>query len=84
VTTGTGRRSLTQKKHHEQCRCIGVRFVGRGHSRPRGVEGHKHGAWVFKFDRGPESNKFKLDGLFAADALLLGRVTYQGFAKAWP
>lgn len=26
--------------------------------------------------------KFKLDELFASDALLLGRVTYQGFAKA--
>jgi dihydrofolate reductase len=29
-------------------------------------------------------NKFKLEELFAADALLLGRVTYQGFAAAWP
>ena len=27
---------------------------------------------------------FKFDELFASDALLLGRVTYQGFAKAWP
>ena len=28
--------------------------------------------------------KFKLDELLASDALLLGRVTYQGFAEAWP
>lgn len=28
--------------------------------------------------------QFKFDELFASDALLLGRVTYQGFAKAWP
>ncbi len=27
---------------------------------------------------------FKFDELFASDALLLGRVTYQGFAAAWP
>jgi dihydrofolate reductase len=51
---------------------------------PGGAEGNKHGGWTFKFDRGPEGNKFKMDELFGADALLLGRVTYQGFAKAWP
>lgn len=31
-----------------------------------------------------EAGKFKHDELFASDALLLGRVTYQGFAAAWP
>jgi dihydrofolate reductase len=31
-----------------------------------------------------EIAKFKYDELFASDALLLGRVTYQGFAAAWP
>jgi dihydrofolate reductase len=51
---------------------------------PGGAEGFEHGGWTFQFDRGSEGNKFKLDELFAADALLLGRVTYQGFAKAWP
>jgi dihydrofolate reductase len=40
--------------------------------------------WTFQFERGPDGQKFKLDELFAADALLLGRVTYQGFAQAWP
>ena len=40
--------------------------------------------WTFQFDRGPEGDKFKYDELFASDALLLGRVTYQGFAQAWP
>jgi len=40
--------------------------------------------WTFQFDRGPEGDKFKWDELFGCDALLLGRVTYQGFAQAWP
>jgi dihydrofolate reductase len=31
-----------------------------------------------------EIARFKCDELFASDALLLGRVTYQGFAAAWP
>lgn len=51
---------------------------------PGGSEGSRHGAWTFKFDRGPAGNQFKLDELMAADAMLLGKVTYLGFAKAWP
>jgi len=51
---------------------------------PGGSEGTKHGAWTFKFDRGAAGDKFKLDELIAADAQLLGRVTYDGFAAAWP
>lgn len=31
-----------------------------------------------------EIAKFKYDEQFASDAHLLGRVTYQGFAAAWP
>jgi dihydrofolate reductase len=51
---------------------------------PGGAEGYEHGGWSFTFDQGEEGRKFKLDELMAADAQLLGRVTYQGFAKAWP
>lgn len=51
---------------------------------PGGAEGFERGGWAFKFDRGPEGDKFKQDELAAADALLLGRVTYGGFAEAWP
>src|SRR5207237_1651458 len=51
---------------------------------PGGAEGHERGGWAFEFARGEEGDKFKLDELVAADALLLGRRTYEGFAAAWP
>lgn len=51
---------------------------------PGGSEGFERGGWAVKFDRGPEGDKFKLDELMAAEALLLGRVTFEGFAAAWP
>jgi dihydrofolate reductase len=31
-----------------------------------------------------DMGKYKFDELFASDAMLLGRVTYEGFAAAWP
>jgi dihydrofolate reductase len=50
---------------------------------PGGSEKTKNGGWSFKF-RSMDQNQFKFDELFASDGLLLGRVTYQGFAAAWP
>jgi dihydrofolate reductase len=51
---------------------------------PGGGESFKHGGWSFDINRGEEGDKFKLDETLASEALLLGRVTYEGFAAAWP
>ena len=51
---------------------------------PGGSEGTPIAAWSFKFERGDEGNAFKLDETMQSDDLLLGRVTYEGFAEAWP
>jgi dihydrofolate reductase len=51
---------------------------------PGGAEDFAHGGWTFEIDRGEEGDKFKLAELEEAEAQLLGRVTYEGFAAAWP
>jgi dihydrofolate reductase len=51
---------------------------------PGGAENFRHGGWSFAISRGDEGDKFKLDEALSAEALLLGRVTYEGFAEAWP
>ncbi len=51
---------------------------------PGGAEGFKYGGWTFEIARGDEGDAFKLDETLSSEALLLGRVTYEGFADAWP
>jgi dihydrofolate reductase len=51
---------------------------------PGGAEGFDRGGWAFQFERGEEGARFKFEEVMAADALLLGRRTYEGFAEAWP
>jgi dihydrofolate reductase len=52
---------------------------------PGGAEGFELGGWSFKYSgRSEEELTHAGDLLRASDALLLGRATYEGFAKAWP
>jgi dihydrofolate reductase len=51
---------------------------------PGGGEEFEHAGWTFEIDRGEEGDRFKLEETLGADALLLGRATYEGFAAAWP
>ena len=51
---------------------------------PGGAEDYEHGGWTFAIDRGKDGDRFKADEGDAAEALLLGRRTYEGFAAAWP
>jgi dihydrofolate reductase len=58
--------------------------VDGGVEDPGGAEGSPFGGWAFRFERGEEGDRFKVDEVMGAEALLLGRVTYEGFAAAWP
>jgi dihydrofolate reductase len=49
-----------------------------------GGEDFKYPGWSFEFDRGEDGNQWKLDETLGSDHLLIGRVTYESFAGAWP
>jgi dihydrofolate reductase len=44
---------------------------------------HPHGGWTMAYGT-PEEFAYKLKETLDAESMLLGRVTYQGFAEAWP
>ena len=46
--------------------------------------GLKYPGWTFEFDRGDDGNQFKLQETLESEVLLIGRVTYESFAGAWP
>jgi dihydrofolate reductase len=51
---------------------------------PAGDEGFRVGGWVGVIARHPELAKFTLDEALGAEALLLGRRSYEWFAGRWP
>jgi dihydrofolate reductase len=51
---------------------------------PGGSEDFERGGWAFQFERGEDGDKFKVDETMSSDALLLGRRTWEEFAKHWP
>jgi dihydrofolate reductase len=51
---------------------------------PGGVEDYEHVNWALEFERGEDGQKFKDDETYGSEAMLLGRITYEGFALAWP
>ena len=50
---------------------------------PGGAEGTEFGGWSFRFPA-EEGQQFKYEELMASDVQLMGRVTYEEFAQAWP
>ncbi len=50
---------------------------------PGGEPGHPHSGWAFDY-MGEDVIATKLDEVLEAGSLLLGRVTYESFASAWP
>jgi dihydrofolate reductase len=79
------RRGANERKEDRVGRIVVTEFVSLDGvmEDPGGGESFKHGGWTFEIERG-EGNAFKLEETMATDALLLGRVTYEEFAKAWP
>jgi dihydrofolate reductase len=75
-----------KRKENEMGKIVVTEFVSLDGvmEDPGGSEDFKYGGWSFEFSRGDEGDAFKLDETRASEALLLGRVTYEGFAEAWP
>src|SRR3954465_16056136 len=83
---GGPRRNDQQRRPEMAARIVVPEFVSLdgGMEAPGGEPGFKSPGWSFEFGRGDDGNQFKLDETRSADALLIGRRTYESFAGAWP
>jgi len=80
-----GTEAPRQTKEEQVGRIVVTEFVSLdGVMQAPGGEDFKYPGWSFEFDRGEDGDQFKLEETRASEALLLGRVTYEGFAGAWP
>jgi len=80
-----GSEAPRQTKEEQMGRIVVTEFVSLdGVMQAPGGEDFKYPGWSFEFDRGEDGDQFKLEETRASEALLLGRVTYEGFAGAWP
>jgi dihydrofolate reductase len=75
----------TDEEEDEMGKLVVTEFVSLdGVMQAPGGEEFKYPGWSFAFDRGDDGNRFKLEETLETDALLIGRVTYESFAGAWP
>ena len=82
---GAGLMHDSEEKEHEMGKLVVTEFVSLdGVMQAPGGEDFKYPGWTFDFDRGEDGNQFKLQETQESDALLIGRVTYESFAGAWP
>jgi dihydrofolate reductase len=81
-----GRNRMSEGDRQMAARIVVTEFVSLDGvmEAPGGEPDFKYPGWTFEFDRGEDGNQFKLDETRSADALLLGRRTYESFAGAWP
>jgi dihydrofolate reductase len=77
--------SDNNEKEHQMGKLVVTEFLSLdGVMQAPGGEDFKYPGWSFAFDRGEDGNQFKLQETLETDALLIGRVTYESFAGAWP
>jgi dihydrofolate reductase len=88
MSYGTARRSQPAtaiKKEDQMGKLVVTEFVSLdGVMQAPGGEDFKYPGWTFAFDRGEDGNQFKLQETLESEAILIGRVTYESFAGAWP
>jgi dihydrofolate reductase len=77
--------ATNEREECEMGKLVVTEFVSLdGVMQAPGGEDFKYPGWTFDFDRGDDGNEFKLKETLETDVLLLGRVTYESFAGAWP